>query len=361
VITKNPNNSPDLSALAAWAGDNQDRLLTALYTELDLAASGITVIPNLKSKMTLHQILVRKGLKPYTGIHKPKPDIHFKPRTLEVNAAQRDLAIEPKKYLQTFMEKRRGTGENAKNMTIPFADIMWNEVIRELKDELVNDTFYRGVGEDGFPAYNAGTAYPVGGLMHYVQDGEDRYFEAVEATLAGQNPDTHPLKWKWAGGRAVAVGFKKILDDAETAGDIVPVSTGAITSADAYGQITSVWRAVDERIRRNGANIYMSHNTYEALLDDMENKVHKNFETLNNMTFLSKTDKKGILKPVDWLAGSGKVIVSASGNLWMGTDQTNDWNVIKTIEQMYHIDAGITFMIGFQVADFNAMATNDQD
>lgn len=75
MVTKNTTASPDITALAAWAGDNQDKLMTVLYTLLELEGAGTTVIPNLKSKMTLHKLLVKKGVKPYTGIFKPKPDL----------------------------------------------------------------------------------------------------------------------------------------------------------------------------------------------------------------------------------------------------------------------------------------------
>lgn len=150
------------------------------------------------------------------------------PRSLEVNKAQRDLAIEPSKYPQTFMEKRRGTGENSKNMTIPFADVMWSAVLAELKDELATQTIYGGVGVAGFAAYAAGNAYSVGAKIYYTQDSEIRYFECIVATSAGQNPDTHPLKWEWAGAKALAVGFQKLLDDEETVGNFTRISTGLL-------------------------------------------------------------------------------------------------------------------------------------
>src|SRR5437879_5642206 len=114
--------NPNLTGLAAYAGDYQQDLLTRLYQVLDAQAAGITVIPNLKSKLQLHRLVVNAGLKPYTGKFISKDDISFSPRTLEVVKAQRDMEIEPSKYLATFMEHMRGLGENAKNMKIPFAE-----------------------------------------------------------------------------------------------------------------------------------------------------------------------------------------------------------------------------------------------
>jgi hypothetical protein len=353
--------NPKLTGLAAYAGDFQDKLLTQLYVLLELEAAGITVINGLKGKLTLHKLLVAAGLKPYTGVFKSKDDLDFEPRILEVTKAQRDLSIEPSRYLQTFMEKRRGKGENAKNMTIPFADVMWEAVIAEIAQEVVQGTIFHGKGQAAFAAYNAGTSYTVGALMKYTQDGELRYFECVGATTAGQTPDTHPLKWKWAGAKALAVGFSGLLDAEETKGTVVPVSTGAITSTDAYPQFTAVWRKLPEAVRMKGGFLYCSQNSYEALLDSYEEKVKKNFEESNGIIYLAKTEKKAILKPVNWLSGSGRIIASQAGNFWMGTDQTNDMNIIKVMEQMYTLDAGVTFMIGMQIADPLALTTNDQD
>lgn len=350
-----------LPGLAAYGGDYAATLIKALYLALELEAQGISVMPGLKSKTTLHKLLVKKGAKPYTGQFKSKQDLSFEAREIAVEKVQRDISIEPSRFLQTFLEKKRGAGENSKNMQIPFAEVVWSSVMEELANEVVTESMYNGVGKSAFVAYNAATAYPAGSYIKYTQDGELRYFRTVEATTAGENPDNSESKFDWAGGRAITKGFNSILNEEEAAGKIVPVSTGAITSADAYGQFTQVWRNLPEQLRIKGGLVYCSQNSYESLMDDAENKVKKNFEEVNGITYLSKTDKKAAIKPVNWLAGSSRLIASVSGNLWMGTDQTSDMNTLKIMEQMYHLDAGITFMLGFQIADLEALSTNDQD
>lgn len=350
-----------LPGLAAYGGDFQDKLIKALYLALELEAQGISVMPGLKSKSTLHKLLVKKGAKPYTGVFKGKQDLAFEPREISVEKVQRDLIVEPSRFLQTFLEKKRGAGENSKNMTIPFAEVVWSSVMEELANEVVTDSMYHGVGKSAFVSYNAGTAYPVNSYVKYVQDGELRYFRTVAATVAGETPDTNEEKFDWAGGRAIVKGFNSILNAEETAGKIVPVSTGAITSADAYAQFTQVWRNLPEQLRLKGGLIYCSQNSYEALMDSAEEKTKKNYEQVDSISYLAKTDKKAIVKPVNWLAGSNRIIASVTGNFWMGTDQTSDMNTLKIMEQMYHLEAGITFMLGFQIADLEALSTNDQD
>jgi hypothetical protein len=44
----------------------------------------------------------------------------------------------------------------------------------------------------------------------------------------------------------------------------------------------------------------------------------------------------------------------------MGTDSTSDMNSMKTIEKMYQLQLGLSFMIGFQIADLEPLVVNDQ-
>jgi hypothetical protein len=356
--------SIDLSLLAAYPGEYRQALIRKLYNALNLQAEGILVIPNLKSDLLLHKLVVGKGLKPYTGQFKSKAgDVSFVPRTLSVKKAQRDLSVEPSKYIGTFMQGQRGAGENANNMTIPFAQYMWESVLEETATELNLETVYHGVGTAGFATYAALTAYSVGALIKYTQDSEVRYFRCITATSAGQNPDTHPAKWEWAGGRAVVKGYGKIIADEITAGNLTAVSTGAITSTDAYDQFTDVYRSHLETVRmgKHGKVITLcGMNAHDALNDDYENKISKNFETVDGVTYLAKTNRNNIIMPVSWLSGSGRLISTVANNLVAGTDQLNDMNVIKVIENMYNLDAGLSFMLGFEIQDLDALRVNDQ-
>lgn len=354
---------PNLSLLAAYPGDYRMELIKVLYNALNLEAEGISVWSGIKSKTNLHKLVVRKGAKPYTGTFKSKDDLSFEPRVLDVDKAQRDISVEPSKYLASFMEKLRGAGENSQNMNIPFAQFMWESVLEELATEINLETVFHGVGAAAFPAYAAGTAYAVGDLIKYTQDGELRYFRCIVATTAGQNPDTHAAKWDWAGARAVAIGFGKIIVDEIAATKITPVATGAVTNVNAYDKFTSMFRSHLEPVKmgKHGKVFtYCSMTDYENLTDDYENKITKQFEEIDGVLYLAKTNRVNIIKPVSWLSGSRRLISSLKGNLVAGTDQLSDMNVIKTIEQMYSIDAGITFMLGFQVQDLAALRVNDQ-
>lgn len=357
-------NSVDLTLIKNYAGTYADSLLRRLYFQLALAATGISVMPGLKSKHTLHKILKKKGLKPYTGTEAPRAgSITYEPRVLEVLKAQHDDSFHPSDYIGTYMEKLRGTGENPNNKTIPFQKVVMETIMDEIADEIVTDTIYNGVGKAAFTAYSALTVYNAGNLITYTQENELRYFRCIATTTAGQNPDTHPAKWDWAGGRAIAKGFGKIIADEITGGGIAAsqvIATGAIASGTAYAQYTSLWRGLNEKIRTKGATIHTSFSNYEKLMDDYEDKIKKNFEQVDGITYLAKTDRKCQILPVNWLSGSGRLIATPGQNLWMGTDQTSDMNTMKAIEKMYTLQLGMSFMIGFQIADLEVLAVNDQ-
>jgi len=356
-----PVSNPETAGLIAYPGDFKLPLLRKLYHSFNAPAQGIYVQGGVKSKINLHKMLVRKGFKPFTGTFAAKPDISFEPRTLSVEKVQRDLQIFPDKYRGTFAEKMRGAGEGANNMTIPFAQFMWEAVMEENANELVTETIYNGVGKTAFVAYNPASTYAVGNLVKYTQDGELRYFRCLATTSAGQNPDTNPEKWDWAGARALCKGFNALFMEEVAGGKLAPVTIGVPDSANAYDQFTDMYRSLPEVVRTNAPSITIlcSLNSSEALDDSVESKF-VNFKQGESVTVLPKTQGKCKILPVPWLSGSNRLIATVSNNLIMGTDATSDQNIVKPIEQMYHIDFGLAFMIGFQIQDLDVLKISDQ-
>src|SRR3954451_8669999 len=114
--------SIDLSLLASYPGQYQQALLKKLYRAFEAGATGISVVPGLKSKLNLHKLLTIDGLKPYSGDFNNRANgISFSPRVLEVFKGQMDLLVHPSDFIGTFMEAQRGAGENPNNTAIPFA------------------------------------------------------------------------------------------------------------------------------------------------------------------------------------------------------------------------------------------------
>lgn len=356
---------PNLQLLAAYAGDYEKELIKKLHNSLRLEEEGIMLLTGVKYKRTLHKMIKGKGVKPYTGKHVPGNNLYFEPRVLEVAKSQYDIEIEPEKYRETFMAAQRGKGENADNQTIPFAEHMWNEVLEEQSTEINLETVYNGVGKAAFAAFNPASAYAVGDLVTFTQAGstELRYWRCIAATTAGQSPDTHAAKWDWAGARALTVGYGKIIADEITAGNVTPVATGAVTAANGYDKAIQMWRSLPEPIQmgRSGQPLlYTSLTDYQFIMDQYEDKVSKNFETIDGITYLAKTEKRFGLKSVSWLSGRRRMIATVKNNLVAGTDQLSDMNSIRSTPSMYTVNGGITFVIGFQIQDLEVLRVSDQ-
>ena len=351
---------PNISGLLSYVGTNEAKLMKRLLNKLAIENDAVMLDTDVKSKKNLHKIIVANGAKPYTGDFVAKSDLSYVPRTITVEKAQRDLRIEPSKYRNTYFEFLRGRGENPKNMTIPFAQFTNEAIIDELAAEINNQSVYHGVGVAYFAAYAGGTAYAVGDKITFTQDSELRYWECVTITTAGQSPDTHPAKWKWAGAKAICKGFGKMLAEEITASAITPVTTGVTTASNAYANSISVWRALPEVVKSTGGVLLMNYTNFEYLLDDYENKIAKNFEQVDGITYLAKTDRKCIVKPWSPMAGANRIIATAPKNLVVGTDDAADMSSIKIIEAMYHYDQGMSWMMGTQFRDLDALACNEQ-
>ena len=351
---------PNIDGLVAYPGMFSQQLLSKLYFTLAQMSRGFLIMYGIKNKINLSKLLVGAGIKPYTGDWVAKQDVGFSSRTIQTEQAQRDLQIFPKKFLQTWMSEQLGKGTGANNQTIPFAAFVWQKIIEEMVTELVTQTIYNGVGQAAFTAYNPATAYAVGALITYTQNSELRYFQSVAITTAGQNPDTNPEKWVWAGALALCKGLGSILADDIASGLITPVRTGAITATTAYAQFVEMWRTLPIQVRDLGATIHCSYNSLDCLQDDFENRVSKYFETIDNITYLAKTDRKCIIQPQVWLGNSGRLIATKENNLVIATDQLSDMNEIRTVPAMYSVNAGITFLIGINYQDEQVLRINDQ-
>ncbi|RVU01099.1 hypothetical protein EOD41_10825 [Mucilaginibacter limnophilus] len=359
--------NPVLSALAAYGGEYEKKLFGKLYRGLT-AAKQLTLVEDVKNKVTLTGLRIGNGAKPGTGVFKPKgDDIIFEPRVLEVQEFQRDIQIFPKDFRTSFMAAMRGRGENAKNKKVPFVDYIWDQVVAQIGSEINRRAIYFGVGKEAFTTFDAGATYAIGDRVKIAHaDGEIEYFRCKAATTAGQTPYTHPAKWVNNNVEAICEGFGPKIVAGINAGDINPVTTGAITtSSGAYAQFKKMWRAQDEEIRDNDQILcptFCSFTDYDLLVDDHEEKVGKytDVDPETGLRFLKGTDRRNPIIPALWLGGARRLINVPTAEMLVGTDLLSDMNNINTIEQMYHLDAGITGLIGTQIRDLSKLRVSDQ-
>lgn len=350
--------SPDLSAIAAYAGKHANKLHRRLLTGLDIVKD-ITPVFNVKHAITMANLVIKNGPKPYTGKFEPnEDDLSYNDRTLTVEKFQRDIEVEPSKYRTTYLSQDRSAGEGANNMSIPYAQFTMEAITDDNASILNNQTAFYGIGKAGFEDFNPATAYAIGKFIKY----NNKYFKTVTATIAGETPDSHKAKFTDANALAIAVGLGTHFKQGRTSGDISNISTtGAITSSDAYAQFQEVWRRWDEVYRQKGGIIYCSQNSHDALLDDIEDKVSKNTVLDLGITYLPKTSKNCQVKPVSWMNGSDMLVCTTKENLMYGTDLASDLNVLRVIPKMYTLELGITGLIGFQYQDGGIISMNDMN
>lgn len=356
--------SPDLSAISRYAFKNKIQLLRRYFNTMAIAAD-ITLQPNVTNAMPMPMLVINGQPRPYTGNFRANAgDIAYTDRELTVEKFQRDFIIDPTKYANTYLASLQKAGSNPNNKSIPFAEFTVETAVGTNAAQLNNKTAFFGLGKAAFTAYDAGTAYTVGAKIKFLfADGEPHYYVCKAVTTAGQTPLTHPAKWELSDALAIVEGLGTKIKAGRTGNTIKSVSTGATTKVDGFDQALAVYRGLAEEIKDNATDIYLyaSGNTLEKVADSFKDDIAKYTDKDGTMIVLPRTDGICKIKKASWMNGSDMMIASPKSNLFMGTDLLSDFNTLKTIEQMYHLDMGITGVLGFQYADEQAISVNDQN
>jgi hypothetical protein len=356
--------SPDLTAISRYAFKNKIALLRRYFNSMAIA-DDITLQPNVVNAMPLPMLVINGQPRPYTGNFRANAgDIAYTDRELTVEKFQRDFIIDPTKYANTYLANMRKAGSNPKNMDIPFAQFTVETAVGENAAQLNNKTAFFGLGKTPFVTFNPATAYTVGSRIKFTfADGEPHYYTCKTVTAAAETPLTHPAKWELSDALAITEGLGTKIKAGRTAGTVKAVATGATTSADGFDQALAVFRGLPQEVKDNAPEIflYASGNTIEKIADSFKNDILKYTDKDGTLTVLPRTDGICKIKKATWMNGSDMMIASPKSNLFMGTDLLADFNDIKTLEQMYHLQMGISGVLGFQYADNQALSVNDQN
>lgn len=304
--------TPDVSALAAYAGKYEKKLFSTLRNSLDIA-NDVTVIPGVKNSLLMTKLKVKAGVRPYREtFDAAADDLQYSGRTLVTHLAKRDISINPLKYRDTWMSEVMADGINEKE--IPFAAFVWDQVMKDFADE-INGAAYLGT------------------------------YNASGSTAA-----------------AIITGIGTTLAAEITATTVTPVTTGAIVKATAYDQFKAIWRSLPVAYRNAGAIIYCSYASAEALADGFETNVGKYTESdlATGAVYLSTTNRKCLIKPVTWMGTSGRLICTPKENIVMGVDMLSDANKVITTPYLERLDSRILFQLGLNFRDLDAIVCNEQ-
>ena len=357
--------SPDVSSIQKYAASIKNSIQRRYFNMMDIA-NDITLQPNVKNSMPLPLVIISGKPRPYTGNHKPNAgDIGYSDRELVVGDFQRDFAIDPRKYKNTYLNRFRPAGEGANANTIPFAQFTIETALGENSAVLNNATAFNGLGKTVFAEFNAGTAYAVGNTAKFTgADAEPHYYKAIAITTAGQSPTTNPEKWLNVDELAICIGLGTHIKAARTGGTLTNVAaTGATTSANGFTNALAVFRKLPEPLRMQAKDIflYAASDTVDKIEDSFGDNIQKYTNADGSLTVLPRTNGVCKIKRASWMTGSDMMIASPKSNLFMGTDLLSDLNDIRTVEQVYHLDMGLTGLLGFQFSDAKGIATNDQN
>lgn len=351
----------DVAAIVGDATANKPALIARFRLGMMKALQGKVYDSNCVGTKKLAKIVVKKGAKPYTGNFVAKGDVTYKPRTVTPQMYQRDLLVHPNEFRGTIFEGERAKGSNASNKSIPYATLHNQAVVDQLVHELVRDVLYHGKKQSDFVAFDAGDTYAVGDLVTFTQDSELRYWKCLATTSTGQSPETHPAKWEDVSASAICEGLGSKIAAAIVAGDIVPVTTGALTSTNAYDKAILVYRGLPEEVKAEPAlYMFVSPNTKELIMDAYETAVKKNFAQTDNMDILPKTEGKVRIIADPSMIGSSRIICTTPNNIEVVSNGANPQNDIDVQPFDYKLKYMITGDIDINFRDAEAMSVNDQ-
>ncbi len=369
--------SVDVSAISRYANQYMQSLIATLVNGLDIA-NDITVMPGVKTSMKMPKLFVADGFRPYSGSTEFQTgDLQYTDRELKVDVGKRELLIDPEDYRQTYMATQLSIGSPAtkpKQELIPFAQFLWDQVIKKVSAEINDRTAYFGFDKADAVLWDIGTIYTPGDYVYFTQVGVVQYFLCVTITVAGESPDTDPAKWQNATAEAVAIGIKKIIDDEVTATTITPVATGAITDGPtAIAAFKEIFRTFPAAYRSQGVIMHASYTDMDFYVDGVEDKITK--YTMYDVSDIANqglipllgSNGKGWIKPATWLGAERRIIGEPrqmnqpkGANLVFGTDLLSDANQITTKDNLWTLEVGIKMVLGWQIANTDAIVINDQ-
>jgi hypothetical protein len=373
--------NPNVTAIAQYAAKHSKALIITLITSMAIA-NDIAVYGDVKDEFNLPRLTISDGARPYSSTTEfgdgTVSDLVYDERILEVKKGKRETQIDVEEYRTTYLRDMlpMGSGSDTINQAhIPFAQYTMEAFVKKLASELNNKTAYFGFDKTDAVAFDNGDAYAVNDYVTFTVKGRTEWFKCVTITTAGQTPLTHPAKWTNVTANAITKGLKYHIDEALTAGDITAVTTGAISSGStAKTAFLKLYRSAPDAYKEVPMVIHCSYTDYEWYLDGIEDVTKYTRDdaskTLTAKGYFPLINSNGMcwIKPCSWLSGSRRLIMEEldmatmrGKNLAMGTDSLSDLNKIAVEKHsLWLLDVGISFLLGFQISDVNALWVGDQ-
>jgi hypothetical protein len=305
------SDNPDVTKLRNYAGTFSKQLITKLTNGLQVTQD-CTLVPNVKVQMNSTKLIVDGEVKPYDGVRDNLAKISYEPRALNVYIGQYDVDIDPLKYRETWMGEVMKDGVNPQD--IPFESFTWGAVMNDFASKINDNTVWNGRRD------------------------------ATKKTSS-----------------ALATGFGNIIKDEIVNLKLTPVVTGSMLT-DTVEKVETVYKSLPEKYRKLKMVVYCSFNVYDAYCENYADRFDKSpLYNQFNQVILRHSEGNAVLKPVTWMSGSQRIIITPQSNMKVGTDLLSDGQKILTIPKLYGVEAGILMAIGFQIEDLEPLAVNDHE
>lgn len=266
----------------------------------NLRSQGVQVRTNVNAPQALTRLGASGNPRPYRTQDDFGTGPEFTDRTLTAYQSKWDYEFDPENYRNTYL---------AKLPDMPFEQACVDQVSKTYLDSLIQNTLWLGV-RDG-----AGT------------DAAD-----------------------------ICNGWGTIIAAEITALNITPVTTGAITTANAVTQVEKVVNALPTWVKKMGYIVNVSYDIFEKYL--------AHYRTLNGFQYQPDKNgsynldgRKGVLIPTDFMNASQRIVATVPDNLVFGTDlervathPTPHLNILKIRHMM---------PAGCEIRDLAALAVND--
>lgn len=357
----------DIAAIEGYAGKYYQKIIRKIMAKLDIATD-VKLLRNVTAPRNLWGFDATEGLRPldYNVEDTNKSNGSFNVRKLVPEIAMRIIKIIPEELRDTFFSEV--LSENATDLPSEFAEYFWDQIVKTIYAELNNNSYF-GVSPDSILSFNPATVYTAGQRMKFSAPGVEgvEYFEAVSTTTAGDTPVSASAKWKNVNNKCLAEGFGTIIAKEITANNLKNVTvTGAITVANALQKIDGdMWDAIPDEVKDAGVKIYMSKATYakrvkalRALKDAGSSFSDSEYE--DSKREILDSEGKGVIVPVSWMRGSGRVIFTIDDNLVMGTNQLPGESPFGNfVKGLQHYRTIMKLILCFQICDLRYIYVND--
>lgn len=295
-------NAPDVSAITTSFVEMGAKIFGKKVNDWNISSPGFLLMKGINKPTALPKIAGAGNIRPYrSNDDSTGNETKYTDRVLTVYQSKKDVKIDPENYRNTYLADH-GKSE--------FYQYILNQETTEYLASIDTNVMGRGVRN------GSGSA-------------------AAD----------------------VADGFLTIIDALITATTITPVTTGAITSANAVTKIELVTDAAPAWLKKQGGTVYVSYTVFAYYR--IHYRATYGFSFNPDLAGKYKIDGTNFtLEPASWMGTELTVLLTADKNLCVGTD-ANGVEVHPT-KQYNLIETRFMMPIGFQIADLDAIVVNDQ-